>query len=63
MVKDELEAIDYKKAIAKHELENMDNQITILNSKFTLSTRVRRVSLWTQESYPTTNILIMENYF
>ncbi len=30
-VKDDLEAIDYKKAIAKHELENMNNQITYLN--------------------------------
>jgi hypothetical protein len=28
---DELEAIDYKKAVAKHELENMNNQITYLN--------------------------------
>jgi chromosome segregation ATPase len=30
-IKEELEAIDYKKAMAKHELENMNNLITILN--------------------------------
>jgi len=30
-IKDELEDIDYKKAIAKHELENMNNQISYLN--------------------------------
>jgi peptidoglycan hydrolase CwlO-like protein len=30
-VKEELEAIDYKKAMAKHELESMNNQITILS--------------------------------
>jgi hypothetical protein len=29
-VKDELEAIDYKKAMAKHQLDNMNNQITYL---------------------------------
>jgi hypothetical protein len=30
-VKDDLEAIDYKKAIAKHELDDMNNQISYLN--------------------------------
>jgi hypothetical protein len=30
-IKEELEAIDYKRAIAKHELESMNNHITILN--------------------------------
>jgi hypothetical protein len=30
-VKDELEAIDYKKAMAKHQLDDMNNQITYLN--------------------------------
>jgi hypothetical protein len=30
-VKDELEAIDYKKTMAKHQLDNMNNQITYLN--------------------------------
>jgi hypothetical protein len=30
-IKDELEAIDYKKAIAKHQLHDMNNQITYLN--------------------------------
>ncbi|HEY6884821.1 MAG TPA: hypothetical protein VI278_12390 [Nitrososphaeraceae archaeon] len=30
-VKDELEAIDYKKAMAKYQLDNMNNQITYLN--------------------------------
>jgi len=29
-VKDELEAIDYKKAISKYELENLNNHIAIL---------------------------------
>jgi predicted RNA-binding protein with EMAP domain len=30
-VKDELEAIDYKKAMAKYQLDDMNNQITYLN--------------------------------
>jgi predicted nucleic acid-binding Zn-ribbon protein len=30
-VEDELEAIDYKKAMAKYQLDNMNNQITYLN--------------------------------
>jgi predicted nucleic acid-binding Zn-ribbon protein len=30
-VKDELEVIDYKKAMAKYQLDNMNNQITYLN--------------------------------
>jgi predicted nucleic acid-binding Zn-ribbon protein len=30
-VKDELEAIDYKKTMAKYELDDMNNQITYLN--------------------------------
>jgi chromosome segregation ATPase len=30
-IKDELEAIDYKKTIAKHQLDDMNNQITYLN--------------------------------
>jgi hypothetical protein len=30
-VKDKLEAIDYKKAMAKYQLDNMNNQITYLN--------------------------------
>jgi chromosome segregation ATPase len=30
-VKDELEAIDYKKALANHQLDDMNNQITYLN--------------------------------
>jgi chromosome segregation ATPase len=30
-VKDELEAIDYKKAMAKHQLDNMNNRLTTLN--------------------------------
>jgi hypothetical protein len=30
-VKDELEAIDYKKAMAKYQLDNMNNQISYLN--------------------------------
>ena len=31
-LKDQVEVIDYKKTMAKHELENMNNLITILNS-------------------------------
>ena len=30
-IKDELEAIDYKKTMAKYELQNINNQIAILN--------------------------------
>jgi hypothetical protein len=30
-IQEELEAIDYKKAMAKHQLDNMNNQITYLN--------------------------------
>ena len=30
-IKDELEAIDYKKTMAKHQLDDMNNQITYLN--------------------------------
>ena len=30
-IKDELEAIDYKKAIAKYQLDDMNNQIIYLN--------------------------------
>ena len=30
-IKDELEAIDYKKTMAKYELQNINNQITYLN--------------------------------
>ena len=30
-IKDELEAIDYKKAMAKHQLDDMNNQISYLN--------------------------------
>jgi predicted RNA-binding protein with EMAP domain len=30
-INDELEAIDYKKAIAKHQLDDMNNQMTYLN--------------------------------
>ena len=30
-IKDELEAIEYKKAMAKHQLEDMNNQISYLN--------------------------------
>jgi hypothetical protein len=30
-VKDDLEIIDYKKTIAKHQLDDMNNQITYLN--------------------------------
>ena len=30
-IKDELEAIDYKKAMAKHQLNDINNQITYLN--------------------------------
>jgi len=30
-IKDELEAIDYKKTMAKYQLNNMNNQITYLN--------------------------------
>jgi chromosome segregation ATPase len=30
-VKDELEAIDYKKAMAKYQLDDMNNHITYLN--------------------------------
>jgi hypothetical protein len=30
-VKDDLEVIDYKKAMAKHQLDDMNNQITYLN--------------------------------
>ena len=30
-VKDELESIDYKKTMAKYQLDNMNNQITYLN--------------------------------
>jgi predicted nucleic acid-binding Zn-ribbon protein len=30
-VKDELEVIDYKKTMAKYELQNINNQIAILN--------------------------------
>jgi predicted nucleic acid-binding Zn-ribbon protein len=30
-VKDELEAIEYKKTMAKYELDDMNNQITYLN--------------------------------
>ena len=30
-VKDEIEAIDYKKTIAKYELQNINNQIVTLN--------------------------------
>jgi hypothetical protein len=30
-VKDELEAIDYKKTMAKYQLDNINNQITCLN--------------------------------
>jgi hypothetical protein len=37
-VKEELEAIDYKRA--KHELENMNNQITILNRDILQKERV-----------------------
>jgi hypothetical protein len=29
-LKDEVEAVDYKKTMAKHALEDMNNQITIL---------------------------------
>jgi DNA-binding CsgD family transcriptional regulator len=37
-VKDELEAIDYKKAMAKYQLDNMNNQISYLN-KISLNKR------------------------
>jgi chromosome segregation ATPase len=30
-IKDELEAIDYKKTMAKHQVDDMNNQITYLN--------------------------------
>ncbi len=30
-VKDDLEVIDYKKTLAKHQLDNMNNQISYLN--------------------------------
>jgi predicted transcriptional regulator len=30
-IQDEIEAIDYKKTMAKHQLDNMNNQITYLN--------------------------------
>jgi chromosome segregation ATPase len=30
-IKDDLEVIDYKKAMAKHQLDDMNNQITYLN--------------------------------
>jgi predicted nucleic acid-binding Zn-ribbon protein len=30
-IKNELEAIDYKKTMAKYELQNINNQIAILN--------------------------------
>jgi chromosome segregation ATPase len=30
-IKDELEVIDYKKTIAKHQLDDMNNRLTILN--------------------------------
>jgi chromosome segregation ATPase len=30
-IKDELEAIDYKKAMAKYQLDDMNNRLTILN--------------------------------
>ena len=30
-IKDELEAIDYKKTMAKHELDDMNNRLSILN--------------------------------
>ena len=30
-IKDELEAIDYKKTMAKYQLDNMNNRLTILN--------------------------------
>ena len=30
-IKDELEAIDYKKTIAKYQLDDMNNRLTILN--------------------------------
>jgi hypothetical protein len=43
-VKDELEAIDYKKAIAKHQLDDMNNQITYLN-KISYSKRNEIASL------------------
>jgi predicted nucleic acid-binding Zn-ribbon protein len=37
-IKEELEAIDYKKAIAKYQLDGMNNQITYLN-KISLNKR------------------------
>ena len=60
-VKDELQTIDYKKTMAKYELQNINNQMAILNRDicnkrdeiaiFTLwSSRVRRVCSRTRES-------------
>jgi chromosome segregation ATPase len=43
-IKDELEAIDYKKTMAKYQLDNMNNQITYLN-KISYSKRNEITSL------------------
>jgi hypothetical protein len=43
-IKDELEAIDYKKTIAKYQLDDMNNQITYLN-RISYSKRNEIVSL------------------
>ena len=53
-IKDDLEVIDYKKTIAKYQLDDMNNQITYLN-KINYNKRneiayLRRVCSWTSES-------------
>jgi hypothetical protein len=56
-VKDDLEAIDYKKTMAKHHLDDMNNHITYLSrisynkrneiAYLQIGVRVRRICSWT----------------
>jgi hypothetical protein len=70
-IKNELEAIDYKKTMAKYELQNINNQIAILNrdthnkrneiSYLQFEVQELEEYLHGLESYPTTtDLLIME---
>ena len=49
-VKDELEAIDYKKTMAKYQLDDMNNQITYLNKiSYSKSNEIAYLKIGVQE--------------